>query len=47
MVRKDIPDFRPEALQTQITKPLVITVKQLDKSTEMFREKWFDKLVGR
>ncbi|MBF8264777.1 MAG: Ferric transporter ATP-binding subunit [Dehalococcoidia bacterium] len=47
MVRKDIPDFRPEALQAQITKPLVITVKQLDKSTEMFREKWFDKLVGR
>lgn len=47
MVRKDIPDFRPAPLQAQITKPLVITVKQLDKSTEMFREKWFDKLVGR
>lgn len=47
MVRKDVPDFRPAAAQTQLTKPFVMTNEQLDKSGEMFKNKWFDKLVGR
>jgi len=47
MVRKDVPDFRPAAAQTQLTKPFVMTNEQLDKSAEMFKNKWFDKLVGR
>ena len=47
MVRKDVPDFRPGAVQAPITKPLVITVEQMEKAAEMFREKWFDKVVGR
>ena len=47
MVRKDVPDFRPKAVQLTMTKPLVISNEQLDKATALFREKWFDKLVGR
>ena len=47
MVRKDIPDFRPKGVQTDIVKPLVGRPEQLEKSTQLFREKWFDKLVGR
>lgn len=47
MVRKDAADFRPKAVQLTMTRPLVISNEQLDKATALFREKWFDKLVGR
>lgn len=47
MVRKDVPDFRPKAVQANVTRPLVESIEQLDKATKMFREKWFDKVVGR
>lgn len=47
MVRKDIPDFRPKGVQTNIERPLVGKPEQLERATQLFREKWFDKLVGR
>lgn len=47
MVRKDVPDFRPKAVQANITRPFVESIEQLDKATKMFRDKWFDKTVGR
>lgn len=47
MVRKDIPDFRPPAVQAQITRPLVETIDNLQKATDLFRQKWIDKVVER
>ncbi len=47
MVRKDVPDFRPKAVQANITRPFVESIEQLDKATKLYREKWFDKTVGR
>lgn len=47
MVRRDVPDFRPKAAQASITRPLPERIEHLDKATRLFREKWFDKLVGR
>lgn len=47
MVRKDVADFRPAAAQAPMTRPLVLTNEQLDRSAEMFKNKWFDKVVGR
>lgn len=47
MVRRDVPDFRPKAVQAPITNPLVERAEHLEKATQLLREKWFDKLVGR
>ena len=47
MVRKDVPDIRPQAVQTPMNKPLVLTVEHMEKATQLFREKWFNKVVGR
>lgn len=47
MIRKDVPDYRPKGVQADMEKPLVLTVEQLDKATQLFRQKWFDKTVGR
>ncbi|MBI4289223.1 MAG: extracellular solute-binding protein [Chloroflexi bacterium] len=47
MVRKDVPDFRPSGVQTDMAKPLVETPEHLEKAAQLFRQKWYDKLVGR
>lgn len=47
MLRKDVPDFRPKAAQVEFSRPLVETIDNLEKATNLFRQKWFDKLVGR
>lgn len=47
MLRKDLPDFRPKAAQVQFSKTFVENIDNLNKATQMFRDKWFDKLVGR
>lgn len=47
MLRKDVPDFRPKAAQVQFSKTFVENIDNLNKATQMFRDKWFDKLVGR
>ena len=47
MVRKDVADFRPKAVQAPITNPFMMTLEQVDRATELFRQRWFDKLVGR
>ena len=47
MVRNDVPDLRPKGVQTDSDKPLVVSLENLDKATQLFRQKWFDKVVGR
>lgn len=47
MVRNDVPDFRPKSVQVPLTNPLVESLGDLQKATELFRENWYDKLVGR
>ncbi|MDO8635923.1 MAG: extracellular solute-binding protein, partial [Dehalococcoidia bacterium] len=47
VLRKDVADFRAKGAQVQYTRPLVESIQHLEKSTRMFQEKWFDKLVGR
>lgn len=47
MARSDVHDFRAMAVQTTMSKPLVITTEHLAKATRFYQEKWFDKLVGR
>ena len=46
MVRKDVPDFRPKAVQSPATKYFMVSLEQTEKATELFKEKWFDQLVG-
>lgn len=47
MLRTDVPDFRPKAAQVQFSKTFVESIDNVNKATQMFRDKWFDKLVGR
>ena len=47
MLRNDVPDFRPKAAQIKFTKTFVESIDNVNKATQMFRDKWFDKLVGR
>jgi len=47
MVRNDVPDTRPKGIQTDSDKPLVVSLDNLDTATQLFRQKWFDKVVGR
>ena len=47
MLRRDVPDFQPQGARTKMVNPIVITQEQLDEGTNRFRDKWYDKLVGR
>ncbi len=47
MVRKDVPDIRPQAVQTSMNNPFVLSVDNMGKASQLFRDKWFNKLVGR
>jgi len=47
MLRKDVPDYRPMAAQTQMINPIIITPAYLDEGTKRYQEKWYDKVVGR
>ena len=47
MLRKDVPDYRPKAAQTQMINPIIITPAYLDEGTKRYQEKWYDKVVGR
>lgn len=46
-VRKDVADFRPEAIRFTPEKPILVTSEDVDNASRLFREKWPNKLWGR
>ena len=47
MVRKDVADFRPSPAITEMIDPTLMTSAYMDEGTRRFRERWYDKVVGR
>ena len=46
-MRKDVSDFRPEAIKFTPQKPILVTPEDVDKASRLFREKWPNTLWGR
>ena len=47
MVRRDVPDFRPLGAQLKVTNPIFLTGEDADRATQLYKDRWFNKLVGR
>lgn len=47
MVRNDVPDFRPPGAQVKVTNPIFLTGEDADRATQLYKDKWFNKVVGR
>ena len=47
MVRSDLPDFRPSGSWVKMANPVFVTLEYANKADQLYRERWFNKLVGR
>lgn len=47
MLRRDVPNFEPLDAQTKMVNPSIVTPEYLEVGTRRFRDRWYDKVVGR